>query len=222
MRSATVSALLMGLVASVIGAIIASVLADRPVPLPKPSRGATVLTECPPSGSDEYFSLGPGPSKDQASFSRLLRSASATPLWCGDRADTAYRFMLVFEWGKTKFVDIRRSGARWLLDGVEFKHPAVARFTVDRRVARPLSQAEIDTVATTLDEDGFWRLQTNEPEHGCCFDGPLWIIESRAPFGYHRVIRAWDREQIIRSARLFMQLAGLSGEQNIPPDQSDR
>jgi len=222
MRSGTGVVLLMALVALVVGATIAGVLAVRPAELPKPSRGEPVLIECPPSGSDEYFSLGPGLTEDQAYLSRLLRAASAAPLWCGDRMDTAYRFTLVFEWGKTQIVTIRHSGARWLLDGVEFKHPVVARFTVDRRVSRPLSQAEVDAVETTLDADRFWQLQTDEPKHGCCYDGPLWMIESRAPFGYHKVMRAWDRQQVIRSARLLMQLAGLRGEQNTSPDQPDR
>jgi hypothetical protein len=63
---------------------------------------------------------------------------------------------------------------------------------------RSLSQTEIGTVETTLDEDRFWQLQTDEPEHGCCYDGPLWMIESRAPSGYHKVMRAWDREPIMR------------------------
>jgi hypothetical protein len=105
----------------------------------------------------------------------------------------------------------------WLLDGAEFGHPAVARLVIQRRASRHLSPEEVTVVETSLDEDGFWVLPTREPEHGCCYDGPIWFIESRSPAGYHKVIRAWDREQIMRSGRLFMQLAGLRGEQNTPP-----
>src|SRR5262245_37513520 len=111
--------LLMALVAIVIATIIASILAVRPVALPKPSRGAAVVAECPASGSDAYFSPGPSQADSSSSLSGFLRAADAVPLWCGDRMDTSYRFTLVFEWGKTKVVSIRRSSARWLLDGVE-------------------------------------------------------------------------------------------------------
>lgn len=81
------------------------------------------------------------------------------------------------------------TGAGWSLDGAEFKHPAIARFAVERRVSRRLSSEDVALVAATLDTDGFWLLPIQEPEHGCCYDGPNWFIESRTSAGYHKVIR---------------------------------
>jgi hypothetical protein len=142
-------------------------------------------------------------------MSHLLRAAGTSPLWCGDPSDTAYRFMLVFEWGKTKVITVRRVGSRWMLEAAQFKHPHVARFTVDKRVARLLTLQEVGALEDSLDRDGFWRLTKDEPDRGCCYDGPHWFMEGRSLAGHQLVERAWDRDDFIRSARLFMLLAGM-------------
>ena len=104
-----------------------------------------------------------------------------------------------------------------MLDAAEFQHPAVRRFAVDRRVSRPLSPEEADSINTAVEKDGFWRLPSQEPERACCCDGPHWFIEGRSPAGYHTVSRALDHKEIIRTARLLMQLAGMTGEENTAP-----
>jgi hypothetical protein len=131
--------------------------------------------------------------------------------------DPAYRFMLVFEWGKTKVITVRRVGSRWMLEAAQFKHPRVAPFAVDKRVSRRLTLEEVGTLDQSLDRDGFWRLRKDEPDRGCCYDGPNWIMEGRSLAGYQIVERAWDRNDFIRTARLFMLLAGMQGESNSAP-----
>ena len=108
-----------------------------------------------------------------------------------------------------------------MLDGAEFKHPSIARFTVDRHVSRVLSPSEATRLAGALNDDGFWQLLSEEPEHGCWYDGPHWFLEGRSG-GYHSVMRAWEKDQILRSARLFMQLAGMQGEKNTAPEAAEQ
>jgi hypothetical protein len=193
---------------------------------PEISGGVPVIPNCPPSNSDEYFyprgSLSPGNREGDADgrawFSHLLRAAGTVPLWCGDRRDVAYRFMLVFGWGNTKIITVRRPGGAWVLDAVEFQHRAIAFYSVDRRLSRPLSAEEVDSLTSVLESDGFWRLPSQEQsKHDCCYDGPAWFLEGRSEGGYHLVRRAWDRNEIILTARLFMQLAGMTGEENTAP-----
>ena len=205
--------------------MMAADAALRPQSPPAIGGGVPVLPNCPLSNSDEYFyrrgtlSRGNegGDAEARAWFSHLLRAAETTPLWCGDRRDVAYRFMLVFGWGKTKVITVRRSDRAWVLDAVEFKHRAVARYTVDRRLSRPLSAEEVTSITSALERDGFWRLPSQERKYDCCYDGPTWFIEGRSVGGYHAVSRAWDRNEIIRTARLLMQLAGMTGEENTAP-----
>lgn len=198
----------------------------RAVSPPEISGGVTVVPSCPPSNNDEYFyprgSLSPGnegaDADARAWFSHLLRAAGAAPLWCGDDGrGVAYRFMLVFGWGKTKVITARRSDGAWVLDAVEFQHRAVARYTVDRRLSRPMSSEEVDSLTSALEIDGFWRLRSHERTRDCCYDGPGWFIEGRSEGGYHAAYRAWDRKEFIRTARLLMQFARMTGEENTAP-----
>ena len=104
-----------------------------------------------------------------------------------------------------------------MLNAVEFRHPAVGRNSVDRRLSRPLSSEEGHSVTTGLERDAFWRLPPHEPNRDGLYDGPYWFIEGRSAGGYHLVTRVWDRNEIIRTARLLMQLAGMTGERNTAP-----
>ena len=219
-------AVAMTLTGAVIGLLV--MVADVAIEAPSPpviSVGVPVLPQCPPSTSEEYFyprgTLVPRNEQIdtavRAHFSSLLATAGAAPLWCGDRRDVAYRFMLVFEWGTTKVISVRRSGVTWMLDAAEFQHTAVARLGINRRVTRALSPAEVETVTSALDKDRLWRLPSQEPLRGCCYDGPHWFLEGRSAGGYHAVSRAWDREEITGTGRALMRLAGMSGEENTAP-----
>ncbi len=197
----------------------------RPGALPTPSRGERIVAECPADGSPEYFfpagnlSREGKPDGASAFIAQWLKAANAAPLWCGDRANPVYRFMLLFDWGKTKVVTIRQAGSQWLLEGVEFQHSAVARFVVERRVSRLLTVEEVAMLMAAFENDNVWMLPSREPESGNMYSGPVWFLEGRATTGYHRVMRASNSEQIAQSGRLFLQLAGLPGHQNHPPQQ---
>ena len=207
---------------AVIGLLVMAMAAaeKRATSPPEIRSGAPVVPRCPAPDSDDYFyadnALFPrhqsADADTRAYLSQLLRAAEASPLWCGARPDVAYRLMLVFEWGRTKVITMHRTRGVWMLDAVEFRHSSVARFSVDRRESRPLSSEDAASVTTTLEADRFWRLPSNEPEQPQgIYDGPHWFVEGRSAGTYHLVLRAWDRDQIIRSARRLMQLAHMTG-----------
>jgi hypothetical protein len=200
-------------------AVVIAFMNLRSAPFPQPSHGMPIASHCQPVTNEEYFfpadSLIPERADDEDrqrdAFSRFLRLAGAQSLSCGNRSDTAYRFMWIEGWSrKSKVVTVLRSSGQWTLAAATFKPFAVARWEVESRFEKRLSRDDANALIAALERTDFWWMETTVPFKGYSYDGATWVIEGRSTAGYHVVQRTdYSPKNFKDVGRMFLKLAGL-------------
>jgi len=118
-------------------------------------------------------------------YARELYALAERPLWPAPVNDVVYRFTWLRSFNEPVAVTLTS-----LADGsgqlrLRVTDHSRQHLTVDRTIA--VTAEQVATVAEIIDQAQFWRMPTQQPDHG--LDGSEWILEGTKSGNYHIVTR---------------------------------